>query len=84
LTPLRFNPTPRWRKSQAASRERGKTRPIVVAMEPASLLLRLKGTRAVLRLPIGTAYQMAAQLEANRLKRVRAEARKAKKAGSGK
>lgn len=81
MTKIRFNPAPRWRESESSSRERGKIRHIAIATEPTALLFRLKGTRGVCRLPIATAYQMACQLEANRVRQERREARKARKAG---
>jgi hypothetical protein len=56
MTTLKHTPRPRWR--QTSHEERG--RPVCVALQPHSLLLRLKGTRRVLTLPLTSAWTHAA------------------------
>lgn len=79
MTPIRYHPAPRWRESNSITREAGRIRVLALALEPEAILLRPKGTRQTLRLPIGIAYQLAARLEADRRRRERAEARKGKR-----
>lgn len=76
MTQIRFNPKPRWRESNVITRDRGRIRQILVAAEPDSLLIRLKGTRGVLRLPYGVAYTRAAVLAADQVRRDRKEAKR--------
>lgn len=67
MTALRQRNKPLWKETAYAVRDRGKIRPVCVALEPASLLLRPKGTRQTLRLPYGVAFAQAARAEADRL-----------------
>lgn len=65
--------------SLATYRGRGGDRQIAVALTPHNFLLRLKGTRQELSLPISAAYQIAADYEARRIMKTRKEAREAAK-----
>jgi hypothetical protein len=60
MTTLKHTPKPRWR--QTAAEERG--RPVCVALQPHSLLLRLKGKRMILEMPFASAWTTAAGLAA--------------------
>ena len=82
MTPIRYSNPPRWRQSEVLIRDRG-TRLLTVALEPSALLLRLKGTRQVLRYPLSLAYDRAAWLETDRLRRERQASRQAKRKGGG-
>lgn len=76
MTRIRYKPHPTWWESGHI--DRGTGRIVLVAVEPSSLLLRLKGTRQVLRLPLGVAFVRAAWLEAARLRMEKLNARKAR------
>ena len=61
--------------------ERGKSRPIVVSLEPPGLVgFRLFGTRRTYRLPVGMLFILAARAQADIQKARKAAKRKAKKA----
>ena len=62
---LRPDHAGKWRETQALTRDR-RIRAVCVALTPTALLLRQKGTRTVVSLPYGAAYQYAARLEADR------------------
>lgn len=80
MTQLRFTDSPRWRETQAAvAYTAGRRRAVLVALQPAALLLRLKGTRQVLTLPFGNAYLRAAILAADESRAAKREARKRKR-----
>lgn len=77
MTKLKYTPNPRWRQSVYIDQSTG--RPICIAVRPASILLRLKGTRKALELPLGVAYLRAAYMEAARIKLEKVKARKPKR-----
>jgi len=68
MTPIRYKARPTYRVSEVVSRDGRKAREILVALEPAAILLRLKGCRTTLRLPLSVAFLKAAQLEADRVR----------------
>lgn len=72
MTPIKYHDRPRWRESQHLAQGRA----VCVALEPTAVLIRLKGLRTVLRLPLGLAYVQASRLEAQRIVTERAERRK--------
>ena len=60
--------------------ELGKSRPIVVSVEPPGLLgFRLLGTRRTYRLPVGACFMLAVRAEADDKRRAKAAERKARK-----
>ena len=67
------------RQTAETIRDRGRTRPLIVALEPWGLTLRPKGCRYTLRLPWGAAWQRAVWLEAEAKRREKAERRKGRK-----
>jgi hypothetical protein len=75
MTKLRYTHQPRWRESEVMVRDPD-ARLLIVAFEPSALLLRRKGTRQVLRIPLTIAYDVAARLEADRLRAERKARRK--------
>lgn len=78
MTRIRYHAPPRWRESEVVYRDGGRARTVTVALEPAALLLRLKGTRRALRLPLSAAYLQAAMIEARAVRAAKALKRKAK------
>ena len=76
MTQIKFKSKPTWHETGVVDRSSG--RPILVAESPVSLLVRLKGTRQVLKVPWEMAYLRAAYAEADRLRREKREAKKAK------
>jgi hypothetical protein len=76
VTYLRFADRPRWRQTDVGVRERGRLRYILVALRPAALLIRLKGTRTVIELTYGTAYVRACLLQADQRRQAKRESRK--------
>lgn len=72
--PIRFKSKPSWRES--ANEYAG--RPILVALEPGAVLVRLKKKCAVYRIPIDYVFRVGAALEARRLQAERKEARKSR------
>lgn len=62
------NGNPIWRKSDIETREKSSMRFICVGLEPRSICFRLKGCKTVVRLPIGLAFDKAAELEANAMR----------------
>lgn len=81
MTRIRFKPRPTWWESGHVDGASGRV--VLVAVEPSSLLLRLKGTRQVLRLPFGVAFIRAAWLEAARIRMEKMNARKARRSVKG-
>lgn len=79
MTTIRYKMTPTWHQTGLTDSASG--RPYCVAETPANLLIRLKGTRQVLKLPWTLVYLKAAWVEAARLKLEKINARKAKKKG---
>lgn len=77
MTRLTYQPSPRWRETEVIVRDR-RIRPLVVALQPAAVVIRLKGNRSTVSLPWSLAYQFACRLEADRR---RAEKKAAKKKG---
>jgi hypothetical protein len=76
LTRIRYRSKPVWHETGLID---ASGRPYCVAETPASLLVRLKGTRQVLALPWSLAYLKAAWLEAARIRLEKINARKARK-----
>lgn len=70
---IKFRPRPLWRESAHCYTGRA----VLVALEPCAVLVRLKGKRAVYRVPIEHVFRAGAVLEA---RRILAE-KKAKKKG---
>lgn len=66
MTRITYSAAPRWRETEVVTRDAGRTRPLIVALEPTALLVRLKGTRMTLRMPYSTAFSQAAAMEARR------------------
>lgn len=81
MTKLRYSTKPRWRESEVVYRD-ARRRLICIALEPSSILLRLKGTRTIVRLPISTAFQQAAWLEGQKRIADRKQRRAAVKRGA--
>lgn len=80
MTLLRFTPRPRWRETQASvAFTAGRRRAVLVALQPAAMLLRLKGTRQVLSLPFGNAFLRAAFLAADEKRNAKRETRRGKR-----
>ena len=77
MTRLIYHSAPRWRETEVVIRDR-RVRPLVVAAQPSALMLRLKGTRGTLSIPYSPAYQLAARLEADRIRAEKKAARKKK------
>lgn len=77
MTAIKFKQKPRWRETAVV--DSMTRRLIVVACEPQSILLRLKGTRQVLRVPFGVAFLRGAMLEAARIRMEKINARKARR-----
>lgn len=75
MTSMKLRERPIWHQSHAA--ERG--REILAAESPHNCLLRLKGTRAVLKVPWTAIYLWAARNEAEQKRKAKIEARKAKR-----
>lgn len=73
MTPIRFKARPTWRESSHCYTGRA----VLVALEPCAVLVRLKGKRAIYRVPIDHVFRIGATLEA---RRIMAE-KKAKKKG---
>ena len=63
--------------------DRGSGRTYLVAETPMQLLMRMKGTRTVVKLPWNIAYMRAAWIEAERIKRERLQNRKARSVKRG-
>jgi hypothetical protein len=74
MTACKFKLKPTWHQTGADCQGRA----ICVAESPHNLLLRLKGTRQILRLPWGVALVKAAMLEASAARLRRINERKAK------
>ena len=84
MTDLRTRKTKLVFTTSDEQRDRGKYRRIVVHAEPESLTLRLHGTRRRFVISYRTILEYAQKLEADRLRRIKAEERKAKKSGGRK
>lgn len=63
-------------------RERGKSRSVVIEARPRYAVVHLKGTRTRFTASWDAIYHLAARIEADRLRREKAEAKKTKKGGS--
>lgn len=77
MTSIKYTP-PRWRQTEVLTRDGTAQGPIVVALEPSALLLRIKGRRQVLRLPFTLAYTKAAQIAAAAARLEKLNAKKAR------
>jgi hypothetical protein len=79
MTRIKYKSKPTWHECGVIDRMTGRV--FVVAESPASLLIRLKGTRMVLELPWGMAYLRAATLKASLLSIQKVNRRRAIKRG---
>jgi hypothetical protein len=82
VTEIKFKINPTWHQTGMVDSYTG--RAYLVAETPANLLIRLKGTRQVLKLPWGMAYLRAAYTEAARLRMEKMNAKKAARKAKGK
>ena len=74
---LKYRTKPTWRESQIPYRDK-KMRLICVALQPTSVLLRLKKTRQIMEVPIGRLFQYAADLNAKQKLQEKKDRRKRK------
>lgn len=77
MTPIRFKARPNWRESSHCYTGRA----VLVALEPCAVLVRLKGKRAIYRVPIDHVFRIGATLEARRIMAEKKEARRARRKG---
>jgi hypothetical protein len=63
-TKIKYSNKPNWKETEVELFSKGFKRILLVALEPNALLLRLKRTRDVLRLPLAIAHDKAANLAA--------------------
>jgi hypothetical protein len=69
MAKLKYKEKPIWRETNTTVFSSGKERPILIAIQPESLLLRTKGSHDFLSLPWGTAFNKAAMI--NSVQRIR-------------
>jgi hypothetical protein len=79
MTAMKYRSKPVWHQSGTADSQSG--RPILAAESPSYLLVRLKGTRQVLRLPWSLVYLRAAVAEVATQRLMKINKRRAIKRG---
>lgn len=74
---IKFRARPAWRESEHTYTGRA----VLVALEPCAVLVRLKGKRAVYRVPFEQVFRAGAMLEARRIMAEKRAAKKARRKG---
>lgn len=77
MNQIKFRARPLWRESAHTYTGRA----VLVALEPCAVLVRLKGCRAVYRVPVENVFKTGALLEARRIMIEKKQARKARRKG---
>lgn len=62
---IKYREKPLWKESGVKVVEKGVEKELLIALEPNSILIRVKNSRQTLRLPMATAYNQAAFMQAD-------------------